>query len=277
MIDIDYARIQAAARAVIARTAVTPRIAVVLGSSQGRFAERVAAPVSVPYDEIPGMPTTGVSGHAGVLTAGTAAGVPAWVFAGRAHMYEGHSARAVAFSMRLAHAAGARAALLTNAAGGVNRNYAVGDCMLIRDHINLTFANPLVGPLLAPHVPRFPDMTTAYDAEWRARAHAAAAVLGLRLHEGVYLANLGPTYETPAEIGMAARLGADAVGMSTVPEVIAARALGLKVAGLSLITNAAAGYTGTALSHEEVKAAGEAAGDGLFSLIEALVAAALLD
>jgi purine-nucleoside phosphorylase len=222
-----------------------PAVALVLGSGLGDLAGEVADPVTVAAADLPGLPVPRVPGHAGALVAGRLAGVPVLVLAGRVHMYEGYSAAEVAFATRLAAAAGCRALLATNAAGGLNQAYRAGDLMVVRDHISFLFDNPLRGG------PDFVDLTGAYDAQLRARAAAAAAAAGLPVHEGVYIAACGPSYETPTEIAMYRSFGADAVGMSTVPEVIAARAHGLRVAAVSAITNVHR-PGGSPTSHAEV-------------------------
>ena len=242
-----------------------PAVALVLGSGLGGLADQVEDPVAVPYGEIPGFADTAVEGHAGRLVAGRLEGVDIVVLQGRYHAYEGHAPVALATPVRTAAALGARTLVVTCAAGAVTRRLAPGTLMLLTDHINLMGLNPLVGPGRSGE-PRFPDLTDAYDPALRARARATAAELGVELAEGVYAAMLGPSYETPAEIRMLERMGADAVGMSTVPEVIAARAAGLRVLGIALITNAAAGVVDGALDHAEVVAAGAGAA-GMFQAL----------
>ncbi|MCC6216536.1 MAG: purine-nucleoside phosphorylase [Polyangiaceae bacterium] len=229
-----------------------PAVGVVLGSGLGAFADTLAGLVRIPYADLPGMPGARVPGHAGNLCLGAASGVPIACLQGRAHAYEGHPPEKVVFGVRLLAALGCRAVLLTNAAGGIGRGLAPGDLLLLRDHLNLMGSSPLVGPN-DPSGPRFPDLTHAYSPPLRAAARAAAAELGLELREGVYAAMLGPAYETPAEVRMLARLGADAVGMSTVPEVIALAHLGVPVAAVSCITNLAAGISERPLAHAEVE------------------------
>lgn len=239
----------------------SPRVALILGSGLGRLATRIAASLDVAFADVPGFPGAGVHGHSGRVIAGTLEDVPVLAFAGRWHLYEGYDPPVAALPVHVAQALGARSLFVSNAAGGIRRTLRAGDLMLIRDHINLTWRNPLAGPVAA-HETRFPDMSAPYDPDLIGALRAAAASAGIALGEGVYAAVLGPSYETPAEIRMLERLGADAVGMSTVPEVIAARALGLRVAGVSVITNPAAGLGGEPLDHAEVLAAGErAAGD----------------
>lgn len=230
---------------------ITPSIAVILGSGLGGLASDVRDHVTIPYNQIPGLPPVSVAGHAGQLVVGDIEGKKVAVFAGRFHAYEGHPLQLTAFPVRIAHALGARTLFVSNAAGGVNPELAPGDLMVIEDHINLTFASPLTGSA-EPGETRFPDMTGAYDPALRAVLHTVAARLGLTLRAGVYAMLPGPAYETPAEVRMLGTLGADAIGMSTVPEVTVARMLGLRVAGVSCITNAAAGIQQTPLDHAEV-------------------------
>lgn len=249
-----------------------PRIAVVLGSGLGRLSERVKAPVRIPYDRIPGFHVPTVVGHKGELVAGTLAGVPLILQSGRFHMYEGHPAHVAALPVRVFASLGAEVLIVTNAAGGIRRSFGPGTLMLISDHVNLTGRNPLEGPVLEGET-RFPDMTVAYDAELRALAHRVALDRRLQLAEGVYAALLGPTYETPAEIRMLERVGADAVGMSTVPETIAARARGMRVLGISTITNPAAGISPTLLNHLEVMEVADKVAGRLADLVEGVVEA----
>ncbi|MGI8508520.1 MAG: purine-nucleoside phosphorylase [Gemmatimonadaceae bacterium] len=230
---------------------VAPRVAIILGSGLGGLVHDVVDPVIVPYAEVPGFPRVSVHGHAGQLVGGTLAGVPVVVFAGRFHAYEGHPLQLTAFPVRVAHALGAHTLFVSNAAGGVNTAFAAGDLMVIEDHINLMFASPLTGPSVPDEI-RFPDMSSAYDVELRGTLHSVANSMGMSLRDGVYAALGGPAYETPAEVRMLRILGADAVGMSTVPEVVMARALGMRVAGVSCITNMAAGVQQTPLNHSEV-------------------------
>jgi purine-nucleoside phosphorylase len=248
-----------------------PQIAIVLGSGLGHFTERIQNAVVIPYAEIPGFPLPTVEGHRGELVAGRLAGREVIVQSGRFHLYEGHSATTAALPVRLFARLGVNSLVLTNAAGGIRRTFAAGTLMLITDHINFMFRNPLIGPV-APGETRFPDMSAAYDRELRARATAVAGGLGIRLEEGVYAAVLGPSYETPAEIRMLERLGADAVGMSTVPEVIVARALNIRCLAISTITNPAAGITTQALHHGEVVEIANRVGRQLGDLIEGIVA-----
>jgi purine-nucleoside phosphorylase len=228
-----------------------PSAAIILGSGLGGLVSRIEDAVSIPFAEIPGFPTATVVGHAGTLMAGTLVGRRVVALAGRFHMYEGHDAALAGFPVRVLHALGARTLVVSNAAGGVRRTFQAGDLMLIADHLNLMFRNPLIGRLEQGDV-RFPDMSEPYDARLRELARAVALELGVPLREGVYAGLLGPAYETPAEVRMLATLGADAVGMSTVPEVIVARAIGMRVLGISCITNLACGLSMHPLSHDEV-------------------------
>ena len=248
-----------------------PRVAVILGSGLGRLADRVTDAVRIPYRELPGFHVPNVPGHKGELVAGTLGGVSVLLQSGRFHMYEGHSAQEAALPVRVFAALGMDTLIVTNAAGGINRAFAPGTLMLIRDHLNLTGRTPLEGPVRDGET-RFPDMSVAYDAELRALAHRVAAEQGAPLDEGVYAGLLGPTYETPAEVRMLASLGADAVGMSTVVEVIAARANGMRCLGISLVSNAAAGISPTPLHHAEVMEMAERAGGRLADVITGVVA-----
>jgi purine-nucleoside phosphorylase len=228
-----------------------PTLALILGTGFHHVLEELDIDAKTAYSSIPGFPSVGVSGHAGELFFGHLGGTPVIVLSGRAHFYEGHEMPVVTFAVRVLAAYGIRDLLLTNAAGGINRSFRAGDFMLLSDHINLMGVNPLRGaPLL--DLPRFVDLTCAYSVELRKLLRKAGQECGLKLREGVYLAVGGPSYETPAEIRAFARLGADAVGMSTVPETIVARQCGLKVAGLSCITNLAARRSRQPLSHTEV-------------------------
>jgi purine-nucleoside phosphorylase len=256
----------AAAEVVRALGAAPPRIGVVLGSGLGGFAAGLEGRVAVPYRDIPGFPAPGVAGHGGELVLGAVRGVSVACLSGRVHLYEGHPPEQVVFGVRLLATLGCGAVLLTNAAGGIREGLAEGGLLLIRDHVNLTGTNPLVGPN-EPPFPRFPDMSAAYDVRCRELAHEVAVSEGVALEEGVYAGVLGPSYETPAEIRMLRTLGADAVGMSTVLEVIALRHRGVRVGALSLITNLAAGLSSVPLDHEAVQAAGVAAKDRLERLL----------
>lgn len=252
------------------RIGMAPEVALVLGSGLGGLADAIESPVHIPYGEIPGFAAATVVGHAGRLVAGRLEGRRVLGYQGRSHAYEGHSAPALAMPVRVAAALGARTLIVTCAAGGVSPELAAGDLMLLEDHLNLMGQNPLVGPVL-PGEERFPDMSRAYDPVLRALAARVAADQGTPVKAGVYAALLGPSYETPAEVRMLGRLGADAVGMSTVPEVIAARAGGMRVLGIALITNAAAGLSGAPLTHEEVVAAGAGAAERFQRLVRGVL------
>ncbi|WP_437955349.1 purine-nucleoside phosphorylase [Sorangium sp. So ce119] len=230
-----------------------PSVGVVLGSGLGGWGDELSDLVKVPYAAIPGMPRPAVAGHAGFLCAGRVGDVPVACLQGRAHLYEGHPLAKVVFGVRVLARLGCRAVLLTNAAGGINHGFAAGDLMLIVDHLNLMGTNPLVGPNDEALGKRFPDMTYAHDPRLLELARAAARDAGVALREGIYAGLLGPTYETPAEIRMLRTLGADAVGMSTVPEIIALRHMGVPAAAVSCVTNLAAGLTQRELDHREVE------------------------
>lgn len=247
-----------------------PTVAVVLGSGLTFLQEKVEDSIRIPYGDIPGFPLPTVPGHQGQLVLGRLAGREVLMQSGRFHMYEGHSAQTCALPVRVFASLGITTLMLTNAAGGVRRTFGPGTLMLIADHVNLTFRNPLTG-MVVPGEERFPDMSDPYDRDLRSVARRVAARVGVRLDEGVYAGLLGPTYETPSEVRMLERLGVDAVGMSTVIEVIAARARGIRCLGISTITNAAAGISPTKLSHQEVMEAAEAVKDDLASLLEGIV------
>jgi purine-nucleoside phosphorylase len=247
-----------------------PTIAIVLGSGLGFFTKRIENPVAIPYREIPGFPQPTVIGHGGELVAGTLAGKEVIAQSGRFHLYEGHDAAVAALPVRTFAALGVETLLLTNAAGGIRRTFAQGTVMLIADHINLTFRSPLIGQVF-PGEERFPDMSDPYDPPLRVLAREVAREKRIALHEGVYVQLLGPSYETPAEIRMLERLGADAVGMSTVVEVIAARARGLRCLGFSVVTNPAAGISPRKLDHAEVMETANRVTGELGSLIEGVI------
>ncbi len=257
-----------AVRAAIAPRA--PRVAIVLGSGLGFLGEELKDAVRVKYAKIPGFPEPGVVGHAGELIAGTLDGVPVLAQSGRFHLYEGHAPAVAALPVRVFHSLGIGTVILTNAAGGIRKTFTPGTLMLIADHINFTGLNPLVGHVQEGDQ-RFPDMSDPYDSDLRAIARAVAEDEKIRLTEGIYAAMLGPSYESKAEIQMLARLGADAVGMSTVPEVIAARARGLKCIGISTITNLAAGLGGATLSHAEVLEVADRVKGDLARLVRGIV------
>jgi purine-nucleoside phosphorylase len=247
-----YDDVQAAAAAVRAKVKTAPQVGLILGSGLGAYADKLAGATRIDYAEIPGFPQSKVAGHKGCLVLGERSGARCVAMQGRVHMYEGHSAATVSFPARVLVALGAKVLIITNAAGGLNPAWNPGTLMLIRDHIDMLRDHPLRGPNDERLGPRFPDMTHAYANDLRLLAKEAAAGAGVKLEEGVYVAMPGPTYETPAEVKMLQTLGADATGMSTVPEAIVARHMGAQVIGISCITNHAAGITGHELSHTEV-------------------------
>jgi len=272
-IPYGTAAAQSAAVAIRARTTdVAPVVGIVLGSGLGGLARHITNAVAIPFGEVPGFPQVTVVGHAGQLICGLLGGRPVVALAGRFHMYEGHDAALAGFPVRVMHALGAPVLFVSNAAGGIRRSYRAGDLMLIRDHLNLMFRNPLTGAVETGDE-RFPDMSAPYDVALGDRIREHATALGIPLQEGVYCGLLGPTYETPAEVRMLAALGADAVGMSTVPEVIVARALGMRVAGISCVTNLASGISSHPLSHAEVLETTTAVGRQFERLVERFVSA----
>lgn len=264
--------ISVAATALRERFAAEPEVAIVLGSGLGQIAEAVADPVVVPFTDVPGFPAAGVAGHAGEYVFGTMGDRQVLLQSGRFHFYEGHSLGMVAAPVRVAAALGARVLILTNAAGGVNPRLEPADVVLIEDHINLMFRSPLIGPVREGE-DRFPKMSDAYDPELRDIALEAAAALDIPLHRGVYAALTGPSYETAAEIRMLGHLGADVVGMSTVPEVLTARALGLRCLAFSMVTNKGTGLSDVPLTHVDVLEVGARAGRLVGRIVERVVAA----
>lgn len=266
-------RVQAAAEFLKANLAVQPRVAVVLGSGLGAFADTFDNPQTIPYASIPGWPPSTAVGHAGKLVAGVVDGTPVAVLAGRAHLYEGYTAQQAAYGVRALGAIGVSRLVLTNAAGGINPAFSPGQPVLISDHINLQCQNPLTGPNDESLGPRFPDMSEAYPKSLRAIAREVAATLGLNLSEGVYAALSGPNYETPAEIRFLRAIGADLVGMSTVPEALAANHMGLQVLGISCVTNFAAGVIDQKLDHREVLEVGERMRGTMVNFLKRLVPA----
>lgn len=249
------------------RHARVPSVGVVLGSGLGAFGDSLAGLEKLPYADVPHLPSSTVVGHAGNLCFGDVGPAHVACLQGRVHAYEGHSLERVVLAVRVLARLGCRAVLLTNAAGGIKAELAPGDLMLITDHLNLMANNPLIGPNAEALGPRFPDLSAAYDPALREAAREAARAENLTLREGVYAALLGPSYETPAEIRMLRALGADAVGMSTVPEVIALRHAGVRVGAISCITNLAAGLSGAVLDHREVEATAGAARDRFLGLL----------
>jgi len=248
-----------------------PRVGVVLGSGLGAFAGELSGRVEIPYSEIDGWPQSTAIGHAGKLVLGSLGGVEIAVLAGRAHLYEGYTPRQVTFGVRTLGALGVRSFVFTNAAGGINLDYQRGALVLIADHINLQGANPLAGPNDDSLGPRFPDMSEAYSKRYREIAVQAGRELDVELKEGVYAALLGPNYETPAEIRYLRAIGADLVGMSTVPEVIAANHMGAKALAISCVTNMAAGILPRKIDHQEVLETGRMVRDKLVRLLHAVV------
>jgi purine-nucleoside phosphorylase len=265
-------RLDALAAAVRLRTTIEVRLGLVLGSGLGELADEVADPVAIPFADLPGWPQASAPGHRGRLVLGKLSGVRVACLQGRLHMYEGLSALQVVEPVLLLGRLGAGIVVLTNASGGVDPGLSAGTLMVIADHLNLTGRSPLIGPNDDALGPRFPDLSTVWDPDLRARLHAAGALEGVPMAEGVYAGLVGPTYETPAEVRMLRTLGADAVGMSTVMEAIAARWAGIRVCGVSLVTNAGAGLSPNPLSHEEVLAAAALAGPRLAGVIRRFVA-----
>jgi purine-nucleoside phosphorylase len=266
-----YDQVAEAAAFIRGRATVRPATAIVLGSALGAFADAVREPVTLPYAGIPHWPVSTVVGHAGLLVTGTVAGRPVAVLSGRVHFYEGHDLQRVTFATRVMGLLGVERIILTNAAGGVNLGFSAGALMAIDDHLNLLGRNPLIGPNDDRFGTRFPDMSEVYSRRLRDAAGAVAARRGLALAHGVYAAVHGPSYETPAEIRALRALGADAVGMSTVPEAIVARHMGLDVLGLSCITNMAAGVLPEPLDHEDVLRTAARVRGEFCSLLEGII------
>lgn len=265
-----FDRVEAAAAAVKSRCA-PPETAVVLGSGLGDFADTLQDATSVRYEDLPHWPAANVIGHSGRLVVGTVAGKCVAALAGRAHFYEGHDLETVVFATRVMARLGVRQIILTNAAGGINTAFAQGALMVIDDHINMFGSNPLIGPNDERFGPRFPDMTEVYSLRLRRIADAAARAKGVPITHGVYLATHGPSYETPAEIRYFRAIGADAVGMSTVPEAIAARHMGVEVLGISCITNMAAGVLPGSLSHDEVMETARRVRTSFMALLDGII------
>lgn len=266
----DPETLAAASEALRRRISRRPRVHLVLGSGLGHLVEGLTQPVTIPFTEIPGLPAATVPGHAGRFIFGRMEGVEVLVQSGRFHLYEGHAPETVASPVRLGRSLGAEILVVTNAAGGIRPGLEPGSLVLIRDQINLQARSPLVGPVW-PGEERFPDMTRAYDPELRALAATVAGEEGIALVEGVYVGVLGPAFETPAEIRFMAQAGADVVGMSTVPEVLVARAGGMRCLGFSLVTNLAAGLSEGALSHEEVMETGRRSAATMERLIRSVL------
>lgn len=267
----EFARAEAAAKFIQKKTKLRPKIALVLGSGLGAFADEFANATRIPYANIPHFPRSTAIGHAGQLVVGSAEGVEVVGMQGRVHFYEGYSINEVSFPIRVFARMGVKAVVLTNAAGGIKKDFTQGRLVVISDHINLQGANPLVGPNDEHFGPRFPDMSAAYDKRFREWTLAEGRRLGINLGEGVYAALSGPSYETPAEIRYLRSIGADLVGMSTVPEVIAARHSGLRVLGISCVTNAAAGVLDQSLDHQEVLETAERVKGQFVGLLRAVI------
>ena len=271
MKSLQLANIEEAAAYIRSKSSVQPEVGLILGSGLGILAELMEDAVTIGYDEIPHFPTSTVEGHEGALMIGNIQGRPVVLMKGRFHMYEGYGPEVTAFPVRVMKQLGVKSLLVTNAAGGVNKDFEAGDLMIITDHINMTGKNPLIGPNDNALGVRFPDMTEAYSRRLRKLALDTAESQGVKLQQGVYAGLLGPTYETPAEIVMLRTLGADAVGMSTVSEVIVARHSGLEVLGISCISNMAAGILDQPLSHEEVMETADQVREKFLGLVTAII------
>jgi len=267
----DFTRAESAAQFLLSQTPVRPAIGLVLGSGLGAFADEFSEATRIPYASIPSFPRSTAVGHAGQMVIGKVGEVAVAAMQGRVHLYEGYSSNEVAFPTRVFGRMGIRALILTNAAGGINLEYKKGALVVITDHINLQGNNPLVGPNDDRFGPRFPDMSQAYWKPYREIALRAARRLGKTVYQGVYAGLLGPSYETPAEIRYLRVIGADLVGMSTIPEVIAARHMGLKVLAISCVTNMAAGISDEVLNHEDVLATGERVKGDFVALLRAVL------
>jgi purine-nucleoside phosphorylase len=266
-----HAKLQETVAAVTTRHPGVPALGLILGSGLGAYADRFRNSTVVPFEDLPNFPRSTVLGHSGNLVIGEAEGIPAVALQGRVHYYEGYSMAEVTYPTRVLGCLGIKQLIVTNAAGGINVNFRPGDLMLITDHINMMGANPLIGPNLEELGVRFPDMSEAYDFEMRRTAREIAALRGIALREGVYVGLTGPSYETPAEIRMCRGLGGDAVGMSTVPEVIVANHMGIRVLGISCITNMAAGILPQKLTHQEVIDTTEKVKERFISLLSGII------
>ena len=269
--SVEFLHAERAAKFILSRTKLRPKIALVLGSGLGAFAGKFERAVKIPYPKIPHFPRSTAIGHAGQLVLGAVEGVAVAGMQGRVHLYEGYSAKDAAFPVRVFARMGVKAVILTNAAGGINRDYSQGCLVVLRDHINLQGVNPLSGPNDERFGPRFPDMTHAYDRSFREFVLGEGRKLGIPVREGVYAALAGPSYETPAEIHYLRVIGADLVGMSTVPEAIAARHSGIRVLGISCVTNMAAGILDRPLDHREVLETGERVQSQFIALLRAVI------
>ncbi len=266
-----HARAEHAARTIRARINIDPRVALVLGSGLGGLADEFQEAVAIPYDEIPGFVTSTAQGHAGRLVAGKLENVPVVAMQGRVHYYEGYSLQEVTFPVRTFKLLGVRTLILTNAAGGINVEFNQGALMVISDHLNLMGVNPLIGPNDESFGPRFPDMSEVYSRELQELVVEEAKAMGVEVRRGVYAALSGPSYETPAEIHMFRNFGADAVGMSTVPEAIVARHMGMEVVGISCITNMAAGISDQPINHQEVMETGNRVKETFAALLRRVI------
>jgi len=269
--DSEFSRADRAAKYILSRTKLRPKIALVLGSGLGAFGDDLEGAARIPYEKIPGFPRSTAEGHAGRLVVGKAGEVAVAAMQGRVHLYEGYSAKEVVFPMRVFARMGIRSAILTNAAGGINLEFKQGTLVVLRDHINLQGSNPLIGPNDERFGPRFPDMSEAYSKLYRDIALSEARRLGIDVHQGVYAALSGPSYETPAEIRYLRAIGADLVGMSTVPEVIVARHAGIRALGISCVTNMAAGILDQPIHHAEVMETGERVKSQFVALLRAII------
>ncbi len=267
----EFTLAESAAQFLLSETKHRPRIGLVLGSGLGAFADALDDATRIPYAHIPSFPRSTAIGHAGQMVIGKAGSVPVAVMQGRVHLYEGYSAQEVVFPVRVLGRMGIRALILTNAAGGINLEYRQGALVVVSDHINLQGRNPLVGPNDERLGPRFPDMTQAYWKPYREMALEEARKLGIPVHQGVYAGLLGPSYETPAEIRYLRAIGADLVGMSTIPEVIAARHMGIRVLAISVVTNMAAGILDQPIHHEEVLETAERVKGEFVALLRAVL------
>jgi len=267
----DFTHAESAAQFLFSQSPLRPKIGLVLGSGLGAFADELSEARRVPYAQIPAFPRSTAVGHAGQMVIGKAGGIPVAAMQGRVHLYEGYSAKEVAFPMRTFGRMGIRAAVLTNAAGGINLEYKQGALVILTDHLNLQGQNPLVGPNDDRFGPRFPDMTQAYWKPYRAIALEAARKLGKTVYQGVYAGLLGPSYETPAEIRYLRTIGADLVGMSTISEVVAARHMGIRILAISCVTNMAAGILDQVINHEEVLETGERVKGDFVALLRAVL------
>jgi len=269
--DSEFERAESASNFIFTKTNLRPQIALVLGSGLGAFADEFESPTKIPYAEIPHFPRSTAIGHAGQLVVGKVGDIPVAGMQGRVHLYEGYSAKDVAFPIRVFARMGIQAVILTNAAGGIKREFVQGQLVVIKDHINLQGASPLTGPNDERFGPRFPDMTMAYDRRFREMTVGEGNRNRIGLYEGVYAALPGPSYETPAEIRYLRTIGADLVGMSTVPEVIAARHSEIRVLGISCVTNAAAGILDQPLDHKEVLETAERVKSQFIALLKTVI------